>query len=133
MERSALLLSQLHYTFVAPKLKPSHVQRPFDIQVGGHYLSGVMDVQEGPRSIRDTKVRTRAPGKDEADRSLQLSCYALAAAELDGSIPQKLCLDVLIDSAEPRVVTLESTRSRDQLVHSGTDYHGGQLHSVRAG
>lgn len=119
IEYSALRMAQLHHACVAPKLNPTHLQRPFTVQVGGHQLSGQLDIQESLRSVRDTKVRTRAPNADEAGRSLQLSCYALAVAELDGAIPSALCLDVLVDSQEPKVRTLMSTRNREQLVHIG--------------
>lgn len=109
-------LAFVHHSLVAPQLTPTHVQREFDIPVGSHKLIGSIDIQEGNRSVRDTKVRDREPAKDEADTSLQLSVYAMAVAHLDGQIPAKVALDVLIDREEYPYRKRESTRARHQFI-----------------
>jgi len=44
-----------------------------------------------------------------------LTIYAMAIAKLDGAIPQTLYLDYLVNTSEPRVVKLETTRARHQF------------------
>lgn len=108
----AVQMSQLHHCYIAPRLVPTQVQRDFEIQIAGHTITGRIDIQEGSRAIRDTKVSGRSPSSDEADRSLQLTIYAMACAQLDGRIPDRLYLDYLIHTTDPRVVKLETTRAR---------------------
>ncbi len=111
LKQEAVRMAQMHHSIVAPWLEPTHVQREFEIEVAGHTVTGRIDVQEGSRSIRDTKVTGRAPASDEADRSLQLTIYAMAIAKLDGRLPETLHLDYLVHSSEPRVVKLKTSRS----------------------
>lgn len=108
-------LALLHDSLVAPQLTPSHVQRQFEIPCGDHTLTGFIDIQEGNRSIRDTKVRDKEPNRNEADTSLQLSIYAMAVAHLDGQIPAAVVLDCLVDRQEHPYRKLESTRARHQF------------------
>ena len=115
LRNTAARMAQIHHGVIAPRLEPSHVQRSFEIQVAGHTITGRLDIQEGGRSVRDTKVTSRAPASDEADRSLQLTIYAMACAQLDGRIPEHLYLDYLIHAVQPRVVKLETTRAFHQF------------------
>jgi hypothetical protein len=107
-------LSRLHYTDLAPIIQPTHIQRqwllaldnfPFDI-------AGTMDIQEGSKSIRDTKTSGKTPAGDIADKSDQLTMYAMAAFVLDGTIPEKVMLDYLINLKTPKSHVFESTRQK---------------------
>jgi hypothetical protein len=112
LTQEAVMLAQIHHTHIAPRLEPTQVQREFEIEIAGHTITGRMDIQEGSRAIRDLKVSGRAPSSDEADRSLQLTVYAMACAQLDGRIPDHLYLDYLVHTTQPRIVKLETTRGR---------------------
>jgi RecB family exonuclease len=111
----AVRLAHIHHTYIAPHLEPTQVQRDFAIEIAGHTVTGRIDIQEGSRTLRDTKVSGRSPAKDEADRSLQLTIYAMAAAQLDGVVPNSLHLDYLVNTAQPSVVKLQTTRGRHQF------------------
>lgn len=115
LTHEAVVMAQIHHTYIAPRIEPTQVQREFEIEIAGHTVSGRMDIQEGSRSIRDLKVTGRTPPADEAERSLQLTVYAMACAQLDGRIPDHLYLDYLVHTAKPSIVKLETTRARHQF------------------
>jgi PD-(D/E)XK nuclease superfamily len=115
LTREAVMLAHIHHTHVAPRLEPTQVQREFEVDIAGHTITGRMDIQEGSRSIRDLKVTGRTPPSDDAERSLQLTVYAMACAQLDGRIPDRLYLDYLVHTAKPSIVKLETTRGRHQF------------------
>lgn len=110
-------LAELHASKVAPALEPTAVQAKFELEVEGFpvTLSGVVDVVEGPKSLRDTKTAGKSPSEDAADLSQQLTMYALAGKVLKGEIPARLHLDFLIDTKVPKVVHLETTRTDDDF------------------
>lgn len=105
-------LSVLHATAKAPEIEPTHVQRKWSIELPGYPMDlvGTIDVQEGARAIRDTKTTAKSPPADAAERSLQLTAYALASKVIDGAAPDKVALDYLIDTKTPQAKTLEATR-----------------------
>lgn len=113
----AVRLAALHAKDVAPKLHPTHVQRPWTIEIPGikFDLVGTIDVQEGPISIRDTKTSGKSPSAGIADMSLQLSMYALAIKTLDGDTPATVALDYLIDNKTPVAKTYVSDRNDDDF------------------
>ena len=113
--QKAILMASLHHTYIAPRLQPTHVQRKFEIPVAGHIITGIIDVQEG-RSVRDTKVRSKSPDADEAATSFQLTVYAMAVAQMDGVVPESVCLDFLIATQQPKIAKQESTRQRYHFV-----------------
>lgn len=106
-------LAELHAAKVAPVLEPTDVQAKFEIELEGYgaVLSGVVDVVEGPTSLRDTKTASKTPSEDTAYLSDQLTIYALAGRVLRGEIPARLHLDYLVDTKVPKVVHLETTRT----------------------
>lgn len=112
-------LSVLHHEEAAPVIEPTAVERFWRLEIEGLpvELSGYIDIQEGARAVRDTKTSKKSPPSDEADRSFQLSTYAMAVDALDGAIPEKVCLDYLIHTKEPKLVQLESKRTRPDFAH----------------
>lgn len=112
-------LATLHAKELAPSIEPTHVQRGFELDLSdaGYpaRVVGYLDLQEGSARIRDTKTSKRSPSGDEADGSLQLGLYALAAKVLDGALPARVQLDYLVDLKTPKVVTLESRRDDASL------------------
>lgn len=75
-----------HWEHVAPRLRPLHVQRAFEIEVGGEDIDlvGRIDVEEIDGSVDDTKTTGRMPRADAAHDSEQLTLYALATGVLRG-------------------------------------------------
>ena len=115
----AVSLAELHHTIAAPKIKPTHIQRPWVLDIDGLpvQVAGTIDIQEGTASIRDTKTSKRSPAADVADTSLQLTTYALAVCQHDGAIPGKVALDYCVHTKTPKLVTIESTRTRADFPH----------------
>jgi hypothetical protein len=113
----AARLAVLHAKDVAPHLRPTAVQRKWSLEIPGipFDLVGTIDVQEGSQSIRDTKTSGKSPSEGIADRSEQLSIYALAVRTLDGRVPDLVALDYLIDNKKPVAKTYTSTRDDDDF------------------
>lgn len=110
-------LSDLHARELAPVLKPTHVERTFRVELKGYPvdLVGTIDILEAD-AIRDTKTSKRSPNGDAAERSEQLSVYALATRALEGEkAPTQVALDYLVKTKEPKVVTLKSERNTDDM------------------
>jgi len=110
----AVVLSALHHQRLAPKIRPikNGIERSWlvDVPAEGFKLGGTLDIQE--RScVRDTKTAGKTPSRDAADRSDQLSMYALAIKVLDGKAPKSVKLDALVKLVTPKAVTYESTRT----------------------
>lgn len=104
----AVRLAVLHGGNLAPVLVPTHVERPWSLELPGYPvdLAGRIDIQEGTASVRDTKTTAKTPSADAADRSLQLKAYALAVKTIDGAAPESVMLDYLIDTKVPKTVTV---------------------------
>jgi hypothetical protein len=116
---TAIVLAKLHHMEAAPRINPSHVQRYWKLGVNGLdlELQGVIDVQEGSISVRDTKTSRKYPSADEADKNLQLTTYALAVRQIDGASPVKVCLDYCVRTKTPKLVQLESKRTDADYIH----------------
>lgn len=114
----SIRLALLHYDGVAPRLKPTSVQRRFRVRIKGEsdiILVGILDVEEAD-AIRDTKTSRKSPAKNAAEISQQLTMYALGVRIEDGEIPNKVALDYLVDlKRAPKAVTLESTRGPEDF------------------
>jgi hypothetical protein len=87
----------------------------------GYDFCGEIDIQSTVNNkvwIRDSKTAAKSPSKSKetgrysvVDESEQLSAYALAVKVLDGELPAGVGLDFLVDTAEPKSVICESTRT----------------------
>lgn len=113
----AVRLSELHAGKVAPVLEPTAVQRKWVLEMDNFPfdLLGFTDVEEGSRSVRDTKTTGKTPPADAAHTSNQLTLYSLAKRQIDGAAPEKVTLDYLVDIKTPKSVVLESTRTDDDF------------------
>lgn len=114
----AVALAGLHYDEVMPKIKPVKAERHWVIDVKNTdvRLAGTIDIQEEDGSIRDTKTSGKSPSADAADKSDQLTNYALAVYALDGKIPPKLHLDFLVKNKTPKAVTVTTERDVNDLI-----------------
>lgn len=114
---TAIALSALHRTDLAPSLMPTAVERKFVLKLDGFPmdLAGQIDIQEGAARIRDTKTAAKSPSQTEADDSLQLTMYGLAAKVIDGIPPAEFALDALVKTKEPKLKTLKTTRTNSDF------------------
>lgn len=82
-------------------------------------LVGYVDLASANDYIHEFKIKTFRPKGDEADKSQQLTIYALGFKEITGTLPQKVMLECLIlprsKSEIPKVVVLESKRTNEDL------------------
>lgn len=119
---AAVDMAAFHHEYAAPLITPSHVQRAWVLDIDGIdvQLAGTIDVQESLTRIRDTKTSAKSPGKDTADKSLQLTTYALAVRTLDGKIPDSVQLDYVVRTPKRqdlKLVQLQSKRTDADLPH----------------
>jgi ATP-dependent helicase/DNAse subunit B len=79
-----------------------------------HTLVGRIDIIDGAEerlTVRDYKTAAKRPPAEKADRSLQLTAYALAARTTTGREPDAVGLDYAVRTkTKAEVVRLESTR-----------------------
>lgn len=115
----SVTLATLHARQAAPKIQPTHVQRKWDLEIRGVDidLTGYIDIQEGRQSVRDTKTSAKSPTADEADKSMQLTTYAMAVAAIDGAPPERVALDYLVKTKTPKLVQIESKRTKADFDH----------------
>jgi RecB family exonuclease len=120
---AAVDMAAYHHVNAAPAIQPTHVQRAWVLDIAGMgdvQLAGTIDIQEGMKSIRDTKTSAKSPNKDTAEKSLQLTTYALAVRALDGRIPDTVNLDYVVRTPkrhDMKLVQLEARRTDDDLPH----------------
>lgn len=108
---TAVSLAHLHHKAVAPKLEPIAIERGFVLDLGPSFkfdLLGYVDVEE-QNTIRDTKTSSKAPNKDAADVSDQLTLYHLDAT-VRGHKSKAVALDYLVKKGRPEAITLTSAR-----------------------
>lgn len=97
-----------------PLWRPVESEWRFDIPIPDTdwTLTGQIDLIEDDGSVRDFKLSNsqRTPSPDKADKSTQLSMYALARYLTTGNVPPLLTLDYCRDLS--RVGCLERTSTR---------------------
>jgi hypothetical protein len=65
--------------------------------------------------IRDVKTSKKSPSEDAAEKSNQLTAYAIASQVLDGKLPDAMKLDYLVDlKKSTKTMTLTTTRDDQQ-------------------
>jgi PD-(D/E)XK nuclease superfamily len=122
---AAVGLAGFHHETVAPILTPTHVQRPFVLDLENYpdwQLAGTIDVQAlddlGGIHIRDLKTSGKSPVKTLAHDSLQLTMYAMAVRVADGQMVAGVHLDYTVRTPkrhELKYVALDSTRDVDDF------------------
>ena len=110
-------LSKTYHTLLAPSIQPILVEQeillniePYDI-----LLKGYVDLVDSNLWVRDTKTSARSPNADVLDKSLQLSAYAYSMQKITGDMPKGVALDYVVATKVPKVVTLEGTRTQQQV------------------
>jgi len=98
-----------------PPLLVAHTERTFKVEIGGVEVIGRMDrldaLDSGPNRIAITDYKTGRPREQrDADQSLQLSIYAIAAMRAWSFQPERLVFHNLENNSR-----IETSRSADQL------------------
>ena len=115
----AVKLTGLYADRVAPSIQPAFVEERVRIMLPDAPvdLLGVLDVATTDRRVKDLKTAAKAKTQGEADKSLQLSLYALAYRAHTGTDAAGLDMEVLVDTTVPKHQQLSTTRGRpDYLV-----------------
>lgn len=104
-------LATLYHTNIAANIQPIAVEKEIYIPIANTMLKGYVDVVDDKGYIRDTKTANRTPNGNIADKSLQLTGYALAYRIINKKPENGVILDYLIDTKVPKVITLKSKRT----------------------
>jgi hypothetical protein len=89
---SVTRLFNLWRAVVKPRITHTHLNRGFELGIGGATITGHIEIQEAG-GIRATKVRTRRPEAGEAERDIGLILQCIAAGA------QTVTVDYLIEAA----------------------------------
>lgn len=109
-------LATLYHNEVAPIVQPVLVEEEVLVPLSNEYkLRGFIDVLDSNGYIRDTKTAKRTPSADEALKSLQLTAYSLAHRHEMGMPEKGVKLDYLVQTKEPKVVTLDAVRTQADI------------------
>lgn len=127
----SVALATLHHEELAPNLFPTHLEHKFRLVVKGYPydIVGILDIREeveGHRpgtdandpdtlemavNVRDLKTKASAPAQQVADRSEQLTVYAMWERQAHGRAPDAVMIDALVKTKVPKLVTRTSTRN----------------------
>lgn len=78
-------------------------------------LIGYVDLADLNGVIFDLKTRKSPPKKFDAESSQQLTAYALGYKTVMGMLPEKVVLDCLVGNRTPKLVSLASFRTEEDL------------------
>ena len=105
---SATRLYGLWRACVKPRITATHLSRPFELSMGGAVVTGRIEIMESG-GIRNTKIRTKRPDKEESTRDVGLILQAIAAGA------ERATTDYLIESDKLAVDRQEFTLSDGQV------------------
>lgn len=109
LKDSGLAMTSHYYQEVGQKLRPKLIEKGTTVDIDGVPVKVVIDLVERDGKIRDFKTAKRAPAKDEADRSIQLSTYAMAYREMTGECESGAQLDYTVNlKSGPKITHLET-------------------------
>ena len=136
----AVALSAYHVETLAPILRPVAVERKIIVRPRDSDLTihGTLDVITQPEptlaepiaealapfapspqdTIRDLKTSQKSPNKEAADRSQQLTMYAMIRAAEVGALPEALALDHLVRTpkrGEMKAITQVTARDAEDI------------------
>ncbi|MDI6617870.1 MAG: PD-(D/E)XK nuclease family protein [Clostridiales bacterium] len=112
---SAVTLAATYHTKIAANIQPVGVEQEINIPLAGTTLKGYIDLIDNAGYIRDTKTASKSPAKNTADKSIQLTAYALAYRRIYGQPEAGVILDYLVDGKVPKAATLASSRTGAQI------------------
>ena len=108
---AATRLTALYHQDLAPKIQPIFAEKRITMDVGFKVpLAGTIDVLTVNNWMPDLKTADKSKGKDEAEKSIQLTFYAALVNHDTGRWPSKLSLEILVNNKIPTLQSLETSR-----------------------
>ena len=107
----------VYHQEVAPTIQPETCEEVVPVTLDGfpYDLKCIIDLVDDKRIIHDSKTRARSPVADEADKSMQLTAYALAYWVSRKEKETGLQLDVAVRTKTPKIVQLPTQRTNEQI------------------
>ena len=111
---SAVSLTEVYHRDLAPQIQPIMAEERQIIDVGLPVeLQGTIDVVTDSRWLPDMKTAAKSKSINEAHNSLQLTFYSGLYYSKFGHWPEKLSLEILVATKDPKLQSLETTRGMD--------------------
>lgn len=112
---SAVNLTETYHRDLAPQIQPIMAEERQIVDIGLEVeLQGTIDVVTMEGWLPDIKTAAKAKTQNEAHNSLQLTFYSGLYYSKYGEWPKKLSLEILVASKEPKLQSLETTRSSEE-------------------
>lgn len=104
-------LAKLYRESLAPQIQPVLAEEYLSLDVGINLpLAGTIDVLTVDNWLPDMKTADKSKPSGDADNSLQLTFYSGLVAQHIGKWPEKISLEVLVNTKEPKLQSLETKR-----------------------
>lgn len=110
-------LVEVYHTEVAPAVQPESCEEVIPVALEGfpYDLKCVVDLVDDKQVVHDSKTRGKSPTAEEANKSMQLTAYALAYRVSRKEQERGLQLDVAVRNKNPKIVTLPTQRTNEQI------------------
>jgi len=99
----AVRMTAVHHEKIAPKIQPALVEKPITLRPDpGKFpinIMGILDLTDEQDVIRDNKTASKTPNQDAAEKSQQLTMYALLFRALTGRKEKAVALDTVVLTA----------------------------------
>ena len=95
----AARMTACDYDVFQRTITPTHVEEQIKVEVPGlgRDIVGILDTADSDRVVRDLKTMAKTPPEDAAEKSDQLTTYALLYKTQTGHLPEHVQLDSVID------------------------------------
>lgn len=111
---AAVRLTELYANTLAPQIQPVMAEERLTVDVGLSVpIAGTVDVLTEDDWLPDLKTADKSKSASEADTSLQLTMYAGLVAQKIKRWPKKVSLEVLVNTKEPKLQSLQAQRGPD--------------------
>lgn len=111
-------LAELYANELAPKIQPIMAEERlyyYDPEILEIPLSGQLDMLDETNWLPDLKTAAKSKTQREADISLDLTMYTGLVAHRTGNWPDKVSLEVLVNTKTPKHQSLESVRGPEDF------------------
>lgn len=109
-------LAKLYRMSLAPCIRPVKAEERLEVDAGlGIPLQGTIDVLTEDMWLPDLKTADKSKAAGEADNSLQLTFYSGLVADCIGEWPKRISLEILVNTKEPKLQSLETTRTANDF------------------